>query len=187
MLKIQQQLRQQLKLTPQQVQFLKLLQLPTLALEQRMKTELEINPLLEESIEEEQTIEQEPVEDKIEEEFESPKVEDSYTLEDYMNDEQAGYKSPDSSHWSDDEDQPEPFIPATIPLSEELLRQFRLQDGDEINALFAEEILGNVDEDGYLRRDLKEIMQDLNLGEKLEITIERAENVLKKIQLLDPP
>ena len=74
MLKIQQQLRQQLKLTPQQVQFLKLLQLPTLALEQRMKTELEINPLLEESIEEEQTIEQEPVEDKIEEEFESPKV-----------------------------------------------------------------------------------------------------------------
>ena len=97
-----------LKLTPQQVQYLKLLQLPTMALEQRIKTELELNPLLE-TIEEmdqveEQVEPEEAVEEPVQEEKTESKEEDSYTLEDYINDDLAGYKSPESYKPQDDEE-----------------------------------------------------------------------------------
>ncbi len=188
MINLQQQLRLSLKLTPQQVQYLKLLQLPTLVLEQRIKAELEINPMLEEGEELEQSLEQEEPELEMEEDekFDGKAERESYSLEDYINDDLAGYKSPDLSTRSDDEEYEHP-LPAAIPLSERLLNQFSLLDGDADNSLLAQEIIGNVDEDGYLRRDLALIVQDLNLSLGLSLTLEKAECVLKKIQLLDPP
>jgi RNA polymerase sigma-54 factor len=188
MLRIQQQLRQQLRLTPQQVQYLKLLQLPTMALEQRIKTELEVNPMLEEVIEpdlqldqEEPFKEEEPV---VEERMSN---DDQYSLEDFMNDNQGGYKSPDARNWTDDDERPEPQIEEQVPPSEQLLRQFRLQNSDETDFVIAEEIIGNIDEDGYLKRQLEEITQDINLSFSLDIDVAHAEKVLKAIQLLDPP
>ena len=183
-----------LKLTPQQVQYLKLLQLPTMALEQRIKTELELNPLLETIDEvEQQTDQDEPeeaaaetVEEEKEEKVEN-KDEESYSLEDYINDDLAGYKSPESYKPQDEEEEYERPLASTVPMSERLLSQFRLQCEDDLDFLIAEEIIGNVDEDGYLRRELALIVQDLNLTFGLEISLERAEAVLKLIQLLDPP
>jgi len=188
-----------LKLTPQQVQYLKLLQLPTMALEQRIKTELELNPLLEtvDEIEqvEEQTDPEEAADDSAddeqieikEKEKEKQKEEDSYTLEDYINDDLAGYKSPEAFKPQDDEEEYERPITSTVPMSERLLTQFRLQSQNDTEFLIAEEIIGNVDEDGYLRRELALIVQDLNLTFGLEINLSLAEEVLKRIQLLDPP
>lgn len=188
-----------LKLTPQQVQYLKLLQLPTMALEQRIKTELELNPLLEtvDEIEqvEEQTEPEEASDDSAddeqieikEKEKEKQKEEDSYTLEDYINDDLAGYKSPEAFKPQDDEEEYERPITSTVPMSERLLTQFRLQSQNDTEFLIAEEIIGNVDEDGYLRRELALIVQDLNLTFGLEIKLSQAEEVLKRIQLLDPP
>ena len=188
-----------LKLTPQQVQYLKLLQLPTMALEQRIKTELELNPLLEtvDEIEqvEEQTEPDEAADDSAddeqieikEKEKEKQKEEDSYTLEDYINDDLAGYKSPEAFKPQDDEEEYERPITSTVPMSERLLTQFRLQSQNDTEFLIAEEIIGNVDEDGYLRRELALIVQDLNLTFGLEINLSLAEEVLKRIQLLDPP
>ncbi len=186
MINLQQQLRLGLKLTPQQVQYLKLLQLPTLALEQRIKMELEMNPMLETNEELEQTLEQEEA-DTASEESADNEPEDTYTLEDYMNDDLAGYKSPEIVKQQDEDDSYEPPLPATVPLSERLLSQFRLSVMDEEESLLAEEILGNVDEDGYLRRDLALIVQDLNLSFGLAIGLEKAEAVLQRLQMLDPP
>ncbi len=188
MMNLSQQLRLGLKLTPQQVQYLKLLQLPMLALEQRIKMELELNPVLEQSEEIEEVLEQEePASVAEAEEDADRKAEDSYTLEDYLNDDLAGHKAPEAYKQSDDEEGYESPIPSTIPLSERLLAQLRLSNIDDTDFLIAEEIIGNVDEDGYLRRDLALILQDLNLSFGLEIPVERAEDVLKRIQLLDPP
>lgn len=191
MINLSQQLKLGLKLTPQQVQYLKLLQLPNLVLEQRIKTELELNPLLETTEETEESVEQpEPEEaatDGAEEEKVDGKSDDSYSLEDYINDDLAGYKSPETySNRDEDEEYERPLV-ATIPMSERLLSQLRLQNDDETDFLIAEEIIGNVDEDGYLRRDLSLIVQDLNLSFGLEISMERAEQVLKRTQLLEPP
>jgi RNA polymerase sigma-54 factor len=198
MINLSQQMRLGLKLTPQQVQYLKLLQLPTMALEQRIKTELELNPLLETNEELEQSLEQEDpdeaatdtAEDRPEEKPEEKpeaKTEDSYTLDDYINDDLAGYKSPEAYRAQDEDEEYERPIASSVPMSERLLSQFRLQSQDDTDFLIAEEIIGNVDEDGYLRRDLSLIVQDLNLSFGLEITMEQAEQTLKRIQLLDPP
>ncbi|MEX2089571.1 MAG: RNA polymerase sigma-54 factor, partial [Bacteroidota bacterium] len=147
MINLSQQLKLGLKLTPQQVQYLKLLQLPTLALEQRIKTELEVNPLLETLDEMEQTEEQEePETPKAEDDGAEDKIEDSYTLDDYLNDDLAGYKSPEAYRNNDQEEEYERPLVATIPLSERLLSQLKLRAADEMDFLLAEEILGNVDE-----------------------------------------
>lgn len=193
MIGLSQQMRLGLRLTPQQVQYLKLLQLPNLALEQRIKTELELNPLLETTDELEQTLEQaqpdEQEQDLADEDRTDgqSKESDSYTLEDYLNDDLAGYKSPESHRRSDEEEEYERPIASTVPMSERLLNQFRLQSDDDTDFLIAEEIIGNVDEDGYLRRELELVVQDLNLSFGLEIPIAKAEHVLKRIQFLDPP
>lgn len=187
-LNLTQQLRLGLRLTPQQVQYLKLLQLPNLALEQRIKTELELNPMLEEDLE--ATLEQEePASEDDSKEYEentNGQEEDSYTLDDYLNDDQAGFKSPEARPRNDEEDSELP-LPSSPPLSERLLTQFRMLEVDDTDILLAEEIIGNVDEDGYLRRDLNLIVQDLNLSFGLEIPVEKAEAVLRKIQHLEPP
>jgi RNA polymerase sigma-54 factor len=186
MINLQQQLRLGLKLTPQQVQYLKLLQLPTLSLEQRIKLELELNPMLELNEEQELTLEQDERTEEPEEQVEEKQEEDSYTIEDYMNDDLAGYKSPEIYKSKDEDESYEPPIPSTIPLSERLLGQLKLSVIDDEEILMAEEILGNVDEDGYLRRELALIVQDLNLSFGLTLTVAKAEQVLHKILLLDP-
>lgn len=186
-LNLQQQLKLGLKLTPQQVQYLKLLQLPTVALEQRIKMELELNPMLELGEEPELSLEQEEPSDEAQpEETNEEKADDTYTLEDYMNDDLAGYKSPEAVKTDDDEESYEPPLPSEIPLAEKLLSQFKLLDVDDEAILLAEEILGNVDEDGYLRRDLALIVQDLNLSYGLSLTLEKAEDTLQKLLHLEP-
>jgi RNA polymerase sigma-54 factor len=198
MINLQQQLRLGLKLTPQQVQYLKLLQLPTLALEQRIKLELEVNPILELNEEQQEpSIEQQEPEDDAtqdedvkakQEEDKAKQEEDSYTLDDYMNDDLAGFKSPEATKNSNDDDESyESPLPATIPLTERLLSQLRFLSVDDEDILLAEEILGNVDEDGYLRRELELIVQDLNLSFGFTISVEKARSVQQRILQLDPP
>jgi RNA polymerase sigma-54 factor len=187
-----------MKLSPQQVQYLKMLQLPTLALEQKIKAELEMNPLLEEGIDEELEMVEETVEPAKEEttaadaadgeaeakvEEEPKAAEDEYTIDDFIKDEYTGYKAAEPF---DPEEKEELPMPDTVPLYHRLLEQFHLLDLDDEEALVGPEIIGNVDEDGYLRRDLASIVQDLNLSHGTNITLEKAESVLKRIQRLDP-
>jgi RNA polymerase sigma-54 factor len=191
MLNLSLQQKLMMKLSPQQVQYLKMLQLPTLALEQKIKAELEMNPLLEEGFDEElEVVQEEPAKDESADgaadektsEVKEPE-EDKYTIEDYMNDDNSGYKAREVQ---DDEEKDELPQPDAVPLYHRLLEQITLLDLEDEEFLLGEEILGNVDEDGYLRRDLAAIVQDLNLTHNMNIGLDKAELVLKKIQNLDP-
>jgi len=188
-----------MKLSPQQVQYLKMLQLPTLALEQKIKAELEMNPLLEEGTEDEIEVSEDQLEPEKEEpvaevaEGETPaKVEepptkstedDDYTIDDYIKDEYTGHKA---SEPFDREEKDEMPLADSVPLYHRLLEQFTLLELDDEEIVVGPEIIGNLDEDGYLRRDLASIVQDLNLSHGTNIELKKAEGVLHKIQRLDP-
>jgi RNA polymerase sigma-54 factor len=182
-----------MKLSPQQVQYLKMLQLPTLALEQKIKAELEMNPLLEEGYDEEveatsdsdETEKDEPTEAEATkaEEDHTAEEDDKYSIEDYMNDDSSGYKAREPFDAEEKDDFP---VADILPLYHRLMEQFSLLDLDDEEILIGAEIIGNVDEDGYLRRDIPTIVQDLNLTNGTFIGVAKAEAVLKKIQHLDP-
>ncbi|HLB00048.1 MAG TPA: RNA polymerase factor sigma-54 [Bacteroidota bacterium] len=195
MLHLSQRQTLQQKLTPQQVQYLQLLQLPILALEQRIKAELEQNPLLEEATEMELAAEQ--TESKTAETTDQPESESpaetqtaeqeggEFSFEDFMNDDFEGYKTGTSAR--DQQEREEFPQPAEQTLTQKMLDQIGLLDFDPDEKILAEEILGNIDEDGYLRRDLSLILQDVNLSRRLSLTPGRGEAVLARIQRLDPP
>jgi RNA polymerase sigma-54 factor len=188
-MQLSQQLKLLQKLTPQQIQYLKLLQLPSLALEQMIKTELEVNPLLEEGVEDEVTAEEAP-EDPIttteEIENEKTKKDDEFSFEDFLNDEES-YIPKGERRTNDDDDRDDFPIAASTPLTEKLIDQLHLADVTEIGMEVAEEIIGNIDEDGYLRRDLEAIVNDINLSNHLHLSVSQVEEVLSIIQRLDPP
>jgi RNA polymerase sigma-54 factor len=193
MLNIQLQHKMMMKLSPQQVQYLKMLQLPTLALEQKIKAELEMNPLLEEGFEEEmeaaqdqeqpESAEAEAAQKEKAEEEHAPEEDEKYSIDDYMNDDLSGYKAREPF---DAEEKDELPIADSIPLYHHLLEQFSLLDLDDEEILIGQEIIGNIDEDGYLRREMATIVQDLNLTHGTAITLDKAIAVLKRIQRLDP-
>lgn len=197
MLNLSLQHKMMMKLSPQQVQYLKMLQLPTLALEQKIKAELEMNPLLEEGIEDEvEVTEDQPEQEKVEsaseevaeeavkaEEAAKATKEEEYTLDDYLKDEYTGHKAAEPFDAEEKEEMP---LADSVPLYHRLLEQFTLLELDDEEALVGPEIIGNLDEDGYLRRDLSSIVQDLNLSHGTNIELKKAESVLCKIQRLDP-
>jgi RNA polymerase sigma-54 factor len=184
MLNLTQKLSQQQKLSPQQIQYQKLLQLNTLALEQRIKNELELNPILEELADSELEVseEKEEKDDEVTEENESSES-DEFELEDFMNDSdfEGGYRSKNN-----EEEQYQPLAPSRQSLTEHLMDQLNLMNISDDEFRLGEEIIGNLDEDGYLVRGVDEILNELNLFEHVNVSPERAECLLKRIQRFDP-
>ena len=199
MLNLKQQLKLQQKLSPQQIQYIKLLQLPTLALEQRIKSELESNPLLEEGLDEEEEIvsEDETGQDEVdateakEEEApvaeETPDKEEEYDWDELLNntDDLYGYKARvDRS--ADEEERRELPMPARVSMAEHLRDQLAFLSLDALETLIAEQIIGSIDEDGYLRRPLESIVDDIMFNHGEMLTEDDVERVLGRIQRLDP-
>jgi len=184
MLSLSQRLSQQQKLSPQQIQYQKLLQLNTMALEQRIKTELELNPILEEDLELKQD-EKEPEEVSEEVEDSDYSEEDEFGLEDYMNDEEY-FDDPSYNNQQSEEGKFQPTAPQRESLQEHLLNQLYLLHLNETQILLGEEIIGSLDQDGYLKQDLQTIVNNLEMFEHVTATLEDAETVLKDIQVLDP-
>ena len=191
MLSLNQRLSQQQKLSPQQIQYQKLLQLNNLSLEQRIKTELEINPLLEEEME--MSLEQDEKEkdsdtdteksSDSEEETDTKNSDDEFSIEDYMNDDEYDQ---DRSNRSGDNEVYTPVAPSRTSLKEYITDQLRMLNLDDDFAILGEEIIGNLDEDGYLKRDLADIVKELDMFEHIKIDLAKAEELLKKIQKFDP-
>ena len=186
MLSLSQRLAQTQKLSPQQIQYQKLLQLNTLALEQRIKTELEMNPVLEEELE--MSMDQDDKEKDSDSETEtedeySDKDNEEFALEDYMNDDDFDHER---INRSPDEEIYQPLAPQRETLSEHLTEQLRLLNLEENLFILGEEIIGNLDEDGYLKRDLPEILNELDMFEHIKIDPQIAEDLLKRIQKFDP-
>ncbi len=199
MLNLQQKQSLQQKLSPQQIQYIKLLQLPTLALEQRIKAELEANPVLEEGEEEDELDldanepDEGPVADEDDEE--NPRAEareaegnseDEFDWDEFLNspDDLYGYKARvDHSAEEDDRELP---VPHQRSMAENLREQVLMLDLDEHEELIAEQIIGSIDEDGYLRRPIESILDDIMFNQGLMLTEDDVERVLRRIQRLDP-
>lgn len=183
-LSIQQQLSQ--KLSPQQIQFIKLLQIPAAELDSRIEEELEINPALEEGKDE---LGDEKDKDSNEEEFGDSDEEFSdneLDIQEYIHDEDiAGYKMQGDGPSADEDERESPLTGATS-LTDILMSQMGFLRLDERQQKIAEQLIGSIDEDGYIRRDLGLIVDDLAFSQNIETNLEELEEVLFKIQDFDP-
>ncbi|GAB4145059.1 MAG: RNA polymerase factor sigma-54 [Ignavibacteriales bacterium] len=186
MLSLNQRLALQQKLSPQQIQYQKLLQLNTLALEQRIKTELELNPILEESQLEEYELSQEENDndDNYDEEEDVRSKDDEFELEDYMN--ESDHEEIRINKSPDDDDKSQPISPAKTTLTEKLLEQLHMLDLTEDEIILGETIINSLSPDGYFKQDLKKIVEELDYFEHVSVELNRAEEILKMIQTLEP-
>lgn len=181
-LTLQQKLLQ--KLSPQQIQVIKLLEIPTMQLEQRIKKELEENPVLEleadspNQSEESTSQDNDDIRDTDNEEF---------SVDDYYEDEEIPtYKLNVNNYSKDDKYIDVPFSVGTT-FHEFLYEQLGLTALSEEERLLAEYVIGNIDDDGYLRRDLMAISDDLAFNQNLDVPEQELEKILLEIQEFDPP
>lgn len=197
------------KLSPQQIQLMKLLQVPTAALEQRIKEELEINPALEEGspddladeeVQDEEGDEIDDFENENQEEeridsaddAEAGALEDAIRNEevdiaDYIDDEDIPYYKLNVNNSSKDDERPETPITVSISYQDSMLSNIGMFAFDDHHYLLAQHLIGSLDDDGYLRRDLDSIVDDLAFTQNIQTNEKELEDVLKVIQTLDPP
>ncbi|WP_194975913.1 RNA polymerase factor sigma-54 [Aquiflexum lacus] len=173
------------KLSPQQIQFIKLLQVPTAELDTRVEEELEINPALEEGKEEEKKDSEEEFEDNNFEE-ENTSEDKDVNIDDYLNDDYGGYKMQGDGNYSPDEEEREIPISGGISLHEQLIAQMGFLKLDERQKIIGRQLIGSIENDGYIRRDLEAIINDLVFSQNIESDIDELEEILRKIQNFDP-
>ncbi|MDO7850296.1 RNA polymerase factor sigma-54 [Hymenobacter convexus] len=219
------------KLSPQQIQFIKLLQIPTAELETRIKEEMEVNPALEEdepddaeeldrddddsddsddpdaSLDNDENTLDEDFDDRsgseadTAEEMPEPDLaakEDlastdeapdntDLDLSDYLNDDEiAGYKMQGDGP-GEEEERDTPLADTSGSLLDSLLDQLHFADLDERQEAIGQQLIGSIDGDGYIRRDLAAIANDLAFSQNLEVTVPEIEAVLRVVQQFDPP
>ena len=174
------------KLSPQQIQLMKLLQIPTLALEQRIKEELENNPALEEGV---TTIEEKEFEDQDYEENNQDSDAD-FEVDDYLSefaeDDPTIYRN--NSKAGEVEEDPRKPIEMVNSFHDHLEKQLgMLSFNNPEDYTIALQILGSIDQDGYLRRDPAALVDDLMFTQNMITSEENVDRVLKRIQDFDPP
>ncbi len=195
---IRQTLQQKLlqKLSPQQIQLMKLLQVPTAHLETRIKEELEENPALE--LDEEKHSENaEEIKDEFaennEENAEADGSEDEYDnidIHEYVHegdDEVPDYKMRENSYGGDDDEDKSVPVRSEISFYEQLSDQLGLLKLADKEQTIAEQIIGSIDEDGYLRRETAAIVDDLAFRQNISATENEVEEIIRMIQQFDPP
>src|SRR5690606_3420002 len=187
MLKQNLQLKLGQKLAPQQIQLMKLIQLHTLEFEEELERELEENPALERATEEKEDDYEEPASDFEDEGTEN--IDTDFNVEEYIFDDEPSYKTASNNYSADDEEfDNESLLTEGQSLYDYLLEQIRLINIEEGDQKIAEYLIGNLDTDGYLRRELKSIVDDLAFSVGLYTTTEKLEEILEYyIQKLDPP
>lgn len=170
------------RLSPQQIQLMKLLQVPTVAFEQRIKQELEENPALEDDYNESEEY------DELDnnEEFEESNSDDEFDISDYLDEDDIPayrYKANNSS--KDDEEDRIPFVSGKT-FHDMVRRQLSLIKITDRQRELANFIIGNLDDSGYLRRELSALVDDFAFNQGITTNVEELEEVLKLVQSLDP-
>lgn len=183
------------KLSPQQIQLMKLLQVPTANLEERIKEEIEENPALEMESEgetDEYELNNEEMgegdESSSDDEYESEEA-DAPDINEYLLDDDgeiADYKTKDDHYPEMGDDKVIP-IRAEISFQEHLMNQLGLLELDKRNKIIAEQIIGSLDDDGYLRSDITSLVDDMAFRQGLEVTETEVIDLLLQIQQFDPP
>ena len=170
--RLQQTIALQTKISPQQIQMIKLLELPTMQLEERIKREIEENIVLEED-----------VESKDQESDEPTKI----SVEEYIGheDDTPSYKARVNNFSKDDKQRPV-YISEGRSLGESLIEQLRFRSLSDLEMIVAAYIVGSIDDDGYLRRDLNSLSDDLAFTRGLDVSIEEIERILGIVHELEP-
>ncbi len=186
MLKQQLNFKLSQKLSPQQIQLMKLIQLPTQAFEQRIKEELEENPALEDG--------KEDLEKEFDDEFSNDEydsegnetIEADIDVDDYLSDDEIpSYRLQANNYSADDEEKHVPYASGTS-FSQYLKTQLSTSRLNETEKEIAEFLVGSVDESGYIRRSIQDIVDDLAFTQNVYTDEKTVEKVLKQVQQLDP-
>jgi RNA polymerase sigma-54 factor len=192
---LKQHLQQKLlqKLSPQQIQFIKLLQVPTVALDTRIKEELEENPALEDSSLmslDEPKGEYDDLQDDRDD-FNSESSEetgmDEFNVDDYLQDDNTNDYSTSYSNGDDEEDKKETPIAIETTFFESLQQQLDLVPLSDQDFIIGKQIIGSLDDDGYLRRPITSMIDDLAFSQNVMVEEEDVLEMLKLIQSFDPP
>lgn len=181
---LKQSLQQKLKqtLSPQQIQLMKLLQVPTMELEMRIKEEMEVNPALDEGRDQDE--DQDGFDDDYGDDVSDAQQE--FDINDYLDDDMPSYKTSTRNKGSDDEDKAIP-IASGRSFQEILTAQLGLRTLEEREEQIAKTLIGNLDDSGYLRRDLENLVDDLAFSQNVMTDEEELERLLTIVQEFDPP
>ena len=180
MLKQQLQQKLQQKLSPAQIQVIKMLEVPTLELEERIRQEIEENPALEEGAE--------TNDDEFDEDFnnEDGGNNDDFDIDDYVADDDIpDYKLKVNNSSKDDKHEDIPFS-AGMTFHENLMDQLGLLQLSEHEHQLAEYVIGNIDEEGYLRRTPESMVDDIVFQSGIQTTDDEMYRVVSLIQKFDP-
>ena len=187
MLKQHLQFKLSQKLSPQQIQLMKLIQLPTQAFEQKLKQELEENPALESGKEETDALD-DIYEDTYDDSADNENIDtEEINIDDYLSDDEIpDYRTQANNYSADDDDKRVPYAAGTS-FNQYLINQLNTAYLDDQEWAIAEFLVGSVDESGYIRRPLADIMDDLAFTQNIYVEEDKIEEVLKIVQDLDPP
>jgi len=190
--KIDQKLLQ--KLSPQQIQLIKLLEVPIIELEQKIKKEIEENPALEEGdYEEDMSVKEDEAEEfklddnELESESDTENTDEilydnEFSIDDYYDEEEIpNYKLKDNNY-AEESDKPQTYYSVGSSFQEYLFTQLAVLDLSDNERVICEYIVGNLDEAGYVRRDLEAISDDLLVLQNLSVSLNDIEKVLNYLQ-----
>ena len=177
------QLKLSQKLSPQQIQLMKLIELPLQELEDRLSREIEENPALETGKENEEDL----YDNESDYEQETKNDDSDLNVEDYLSDDDVpDYKLKTNNYSDDDEEKSLPFI-SGISFNQFLKNQLTPFSLNENDSKIAEFLVGSIDQSGYIRTDLIDIVDDLAFTMGIYTDIDSVTKILNKIHLLDPP
>lgn len=176
------------KLAPQQIQLMKLIQLHTLEFEEELERELEENPALEKVTEDDKGDSADSLDSEYEDEG-NESIETDFDVDEYLFDDEPSYKTASSNYSADDEEFDNQYLLTEgQTLYDYLIEQIRLINIEKEDLQIAEYIIGNLDTDGYLRRDIKAIVDDLAFSQGVYTTQDQIKDILENyVQKLDPP
>ncbi|HAO15467.1 MAG TPA: RNA polymerase sigma-54 factor [Tenacibaculum sp.] len=187
---LKQSLHQKLlqKLSPQQIQLMKLIQLPTQAFEERLKQEIEENPALDTGKEENDNFEDSYSNDTDYDDTGNEKIEaEDINIDEYLSDDEfPSYKIQSNNYSSDDDEKHIPYAAGTSfhQSLKNQLNTFRIDDSERAIAEF---LVGSIDDSGYIRRELLDLVDDLAFTQNIFTTEEKVKDILTKVvQKLDP-
>lgn len=191
MLKHSLQFKLSQKLSPQQIQLMKLIQLPIQSFEQRLEEELVENPALENGKEETENFEDDfnndSTDDSYDNDYENDRIDTEINIDEYLsNDETPDYKYQANNYSDDDEDKSTP-IAAGISFHQDLINQLNTFILNDDQRAIAEFLVGSIDDMGYIRRSIPDMVDDMAFTQGIYTTEKTVERILHLVQELDPP
>lgn len=186
---LQQQQRLQMHLSPAQIQAVKMIELPAMEMQQRVNEELQDNPALEEGPDPEEQQAQESTSEELEgeDEYENPLQNDEFNYDDYIEDDETPDYKLRSNNYSDDAERNEVPLIGGTSFTEYLKSQVYLTHMTKPERHIAKWVLGNIDDDGYLRRSIEQLVDDLSFQEGLVVPDEQMAAIVEQIKQFDPP